>query len=197
MKRNSFLLIIFLLLFFQALLGAQETAEQELPDETSILIEDTETPAEEAAPAGPAITAWDVIRMILILVCVLVAIYVIFYFMRKIGGPQFTNSELIALRGSLGLGGNKSVHLIETGQEFFLVGAGENGVNLISKIDSKEAVDDLRFKISTGTPSVETKNFTDIFARMFRKSGSGVTIGNSMSRNKEFMKEQQERLKKM
>ena len=199
MKRNLLILIPVVIIFFlSAGLSAQESTQQELPDETSIIIDDTQTEAEEAAPGGAVVTAWDIIRMILILIGVLIVIYLIFYFMRKAGGPRFQDNELITMHASLGLGGNKSVHLIEAGREFFLVGAGDDSVNLISKIDDKESVDDLRFKISTSEESGgPTRNFADIFSRMFKRGQTDVNLQKSMMKNKDFMKEQRERLKKM
>ncbi|MBI9103225.1 MAG: flagellar biosynthetic protein FliO [Spirochaetales bacterium] len=202
MKRDPFVKIFILFFCFQALLGAQETDSsianaQALPDENTILIEDTENPIADLTPGGTAVTAWDVIRMILILAGVLILIYAIFHFMRKAGGAKYQPNNLIDLHASLGLGGDKSVHLIETGQEFFLVGAAENGVNLISKIDNKDAVDDIRFKISTSETPLEPRNFADIFSRLIKRGDSDVNLGKSMSKNKDFMKEQRERLKKM
>jgi len=196
-KRDPFIKIFILFFCFQALLGAQETDNQNLPDENTIVIEDTENPTADITPGGTAVTAWDVIRMILILAGVLILIYAIFHFMRKAGGPKFQSNNLITMHASLGLGGSKSVHLIETGQEFFLLGAAENGVNLISKIEDKESVDDLRFKISTTEAPLEARNFADIFSRLFNRGDSDVNLGKSMSKNKDFMKEQRERLKKM
>ena len=201
MKRDLLIRIFVLFLSLQAVLGAQEGGdrplEDELPDETTILIEDTENPAEEAAPGGAAISAWDIIRMILILAGVLILIYGIFRLMKRAGGAGYQDNGLITLHAGLGLGGSKSIHLIESGREFYLIGAGDNGVNLISKIDDKEAVDDLRFKISTASGPAENRNFSDIFSKLINRGKSEVSLKKSMSKSRDFMKEQRERLKKM
>ncbi len=203
MKRFTIILLIPIILFSISLLGAQDTGEQDLEapadiyDESSIIIQDTESSVQVETEGGPVLTVWDIVRMILIFAAIIAVIYVIFYFMRKAGGNRFQNSDLISMHATQNIGGNKNIHLIEVGQEFFLIGAADNSINLISKITEKDAVDDIRFKISTDTAPEEGRNFSDIFSRLFKRNNTDVNLGKSMSRSKDFMKEQRERLKNM
>lgn len=203
MKKKQLLIALIMGVFFMGLSYAQENTAQALPvepsyqDENSIIIQDTQAEGVPEEQGGDLLSFWDVARMILIFAAVLLVIYLIFYFLKKAGGPRFQDSGLIKMHASLGLGPNRSLHLIEVGQEIFLVGAAEESVSLISKIDSKESLDDIRFRISTEKTEPEGKTFSAVFSGLFKREKPDVNVSRSLSRSRNFLEGQKERLKKM
>ena len=194
-KRRLVCLLMGVALFSWFLTAQESTPVPDFADETTILIEDT--PAGEAEmPRGATFTFWDGLRMVLVLGAVLAFIYLLFRLLKKAGGPRFTNPELISLHATLGIAGGKTLHLVEVGGEYYLVGASENGVNLISKIEDKDALDQIQFKISTEKPE-PPKNFSDVLTRLFQKGEGGGRSGSSLGHTKEFMESQRNRLKNL
>jgi flagellar protein FliO/FliZ len=195
-KKRRLVYLLVGLLLFSWLLTAQEDAQiPDFNDETTILIEDT--PAGEVEmPRGATFSFWDGLRMVLVLGAVLAFIYLLFRILKKAGGPRFSNPELISLHATLGISGGKTLHLVEVGGEYYLVGASENGVNLISKIEDKDALDQIQFKVSTEKPE-PPKNFADVLTRLFQKGEGGDRSAGSLSHTKEFMASQRDRLKNL
>ena len=196
MKKRRLVYLLMGLLFFSWLFMAQEEAPvPDFEDETTILIEDT--PADEAEmPRGAAFSFWDGLRMVLVLGAVLAFIYLLFRIIKRAGGPRFANPELISLHATLGIAGGKTLHLVEVGGEYCLVGAAENGINLISKIEDKEALDQIQFKLSTEKPE-PPKNFSDVLTRLFQKGDGERRSAGPLGNTKEFMESQRNRLKNL
>ena len=177
-------------------LFAQGTApEPDFNDETTILIQEDQTPEVQTAP-GANLSIWDILRMILILGAVLGVIYLLFRLLKRAGGPRFENPDLITMHATLGVGGSRTLHLVEVGREFFLIGSSENSVGLVAKIDDKESVDQIRFKLST-EKTEPPKNFSDVLSRLFQKGTGQGGLNRSLGRNKEFMQAQRDRLKNL
>ena len=196
MKKSQ--LIFFLLwavCFSKGVFAQEDTPVTDYKDESTILI--GEEPAEDIQPVpGATLSIWDIVRMVLILGAVLGAIYLLFRILKRFGGPRFENPELISLHATLRIGGSRGLHLVEVGREFFLIGSAENSVNLVSKIDDKDSIDQLRFTLSTEKPE-PPKNFSDLLFRLFQKKDQADRLGRSLGQNKEFMKAQRDRLKSL
>lgn len=196
MKKRQLFLGILLAGFFLCLLGAQEEqSEPDYTDETTILIADDQGAEIPDAP-GATLTFGDFLRMILILGAVILVIYLFFRFLKRAGGPRFENPDLLQLHATLGMGSNRTLHLVEVGREFYLIGSAENSVNLVSKIEDKESVDQIRFNLTTEKPE-PPKNFSDILSRLFQKGSDSLSMKKSLGQNKDFMKSQRDRLKNL
>lgn len=186
--------------------GMAETSsaagESRLPDESTLLL----TPGErsEAEPvSAPAVgvSAWDFIRMLLILAAVVASIYGFFFLLRKAAGREVRSSGLIRVIGSQTLSGNRAVHLVRVGNQAFLVGSGDSAVGLIAEITDRETLDEIALEQSSSGP-VEHRTFQELFTGLFSKgavkpgagaAGSGGMVDGSV----EYMKRQQERLRKL
>ncbi|MDR1893271.1 MAG: flagellar biosynthetic protein FliO [Spirochaetales bacterium] len=187
-----------------AFLAAQEQAP-EAPSPAELFqseesITFPEAPETEAPPAPGLITPWDVIRMILIFLLVLAVIYAVFRLLKKAAGPSPGNSELIKVRGSCVLSPGRTLHLVEVGREILLVGAGESAVNLVARIDDKDSLDELHFLFSTASPVPPGTSFQDWLNRVLNRKGGGPGGGGiekTMTKNKDFLSRQRDRLKKM
>lgn len=153
---------------------------------------------DELAPAGDdgsdevaTFGMWDLLRMVLVLGLVVVAIYGVFHILRKNSAAGGSDDDLIAVLGSRGLPGNRSLHLVEVGKQVFLVGASERSVELVAEIADQESLDEIRLQ-AANRPQTGRKNFADILSGMVGGKSSG-TLGDSLA----FMSRQKERLKKL
>ncbi len=207
MRKNA-IVLVYCILFISLVtsLPAQQRARD--IDESELLLDgpgedagetggDTqaEAPGEEgtAEPIG-SITFWDFLRMILILGVIIGLIYLLFYFIKKRGSPRLQNNELFDIISTQAISNNRTVHLVQVGNQFFLIGAGEQSVNLISEIHDKETIDEIRLKLSNAK-SGEKKNFRNIFSGLFGQ-GSGRLDG-SVNSNTDFLHKQRDKLRRM
>ena len=167
-----------------------------LPNEKNLLIGTGNTGANGSVKPVKNLGAWDYIQMVLVLALVIAGIYLLFYFLKKAGGPKYQENALIGVLSTKVLQPNRALHLVDVGGQLYLVGTSENSVNLVSEIQDKEAVDEIRLRAAQGGPRPERKSFLDIFAGTFRKGG-GFGFGGSVMDSMGFIKQQRERLKKM
>jgi len=176
--------------------GTSNVTASGLPDEKNLLI---------GAPAGTAIGsakpvkslgAWDYIQMVLVLALVIAGIYLLFYFLKRAGGPKHQENSLIGVLSTKVLQPNRAIHLVDVGGQLYLVGTSENSVNLVSAIEDKEAVDEIRLRAAQSGSHADRKSFRDVFSGTFRKGG-GFGFAGSVMDSMGFIKQQRERLKKM
>jgi len=162
-------------------------------DERTLSID---TPSGAGGPGDTKLgvfTAWDFIRMALILAAVVGVIYGIFFILKRSGNPKFQENRLIKVLSSKSISGSRALHLVEVGNQIFLVGSSENGVNLVSEILDKETLDGLKMQ-SASAESGERKSFSEILTSVFGKSGGPRSVGgDSMS----FLRDQRQRVKNM
>ena len=199
MKKTILLTVIFFAVSISVF--GQEAGDvpnaPDFTDETQIILDDTAAPADTVQAGDTSFfTTWDFIKVILILVAVILIVYAVFYALKKAGGNKFQSDELIRLLGSQSLTQNGSVHLIEVGAKYYLVGCGESSVSHIADIDDKETIDEIMLK---NPPPVEGhKSFSDFLNLKFGKnSKSSPDLQDKLNNNNKFMHDQAERLKKM
>jgi flagellar protein FliO/FliZ len=188
LKTHTFtlLLVCCLLVSLSPLLGQ----EGDIDPEQLILIGEGD---EEASDQSPVLTAWDFIRMLLILGAVVAAIYIIFRLIKRGAARRLTERELIRLLDSRSLSGNRALHLVEVGNSIYLVGSAESGVALVAELTDKESLDRVRLELSQ-KPEQERAGFSKLLTGLL-KPGSKENIPVNQTIN--FMKRQQERLKKL
>jgi flagellar protein FliO/FliZ len=167
------------------------------PAEESLLIleaGDEADPREaEDAQAGPLVSSWDFLRMVLILAAVVAVIYLIFWILKRGVRRQLPQNDLIHLLGTRNLSGNRALHLVEMGKQVFLVGSAEGSISLISEIRDQETLDSIaleRSQLETRAPQGFAQFFQTILKTgKQRESSVGATI--------DFMKQQRQRLEKL
>lgn len=180
-------------------LSAQEIAENgdsavTTVDETTLVINTPETVGETGGALNvQAIGLADLVKTIVVLLFVIAAIYGVMFILRKFSTNTIDGSSLIKIVGSKGLMKDSAVHLLEVGNQVFLVGSGSSSVNLISEITDRETIDNIRLNMSSGNSKVK-KNFSGLI--------SGY-LGNSRKKNTEekikntedFLRKQRNKLK--
>ena len=149
-------------------------------------------PAAPAAPAaGPLVSSWDFIRMLLILAAVIGVIYALFFFLKRGFRRQLPQNELIRLLGNRSLAGNRALHLVALGRSVYLVGSAESGINLIAEVKDPETLDQIRLESSAaGKPP---PSFSQFFQSLWKPGGRRPGRGDGLR----FMKQQRQRLEKM
>lgn len=173
--------------------AAEESAvvsESDLP----IIDEETEVLEPQEIRAVGTLTVWDFVKMVLILGGILGFIYAICYLLKRSSGKKSVNSDLITLISSQSLGGSRGLHIVEVGNQIFLLGVAENTVQLISEITDKETIDTIRLKKSEA--HLARKPFVDILGGIFK----GHEVGNENSSSNfttTFLKKQRDRLKNL
>lgn len=164
--------------------------EEELP------IQDAETPQIQLEEGLNTFTFWDFLRMVLVLGGVIAAIYGIFFLLKRVGNPKTQPNNLITVLSTQNLQGNRALHLIEVGNEVFLVGSAEGAVQLVSKIEDRETLD--RIHLFRSEITAGGKSFQQTLKGFFHKDISPAPgVKDSMQNGALFLQKQRERLKKM
>lgn len=118
---------------------SQSDSPGQLPAESSITIGENPEGASEDVPTQN--TFWVFLRLILVLICTIAAIYGIVYVMKKTFMPKVTENPFLQQITSLPLGANKAIHLIVIDKTAYAVGVSDSAVNLITTIEDKDLVD--------------------------------------------------------
>jgi flagellar protein FliO/FliZ len=168
-------------------------AAEEFNETTMLLQEETEIESPEDIPL-PLISVWDFLRMVLILGGVVGLVYIFFFLLKKGLGRRRFENELIQILGSTSLTGNKALHLVEVGNSIFLIGSAESGVSLIAPIEDQESIDHIKLEGSR-SQSPEQRSFSRILRNIFKPTKDNQLKG--LGETVEFMKSQQERLKRI
>jgi flagellar protein FliO/FliZ len=88
--------------------------------------------------------------------------------------------------------------LVEVGRQIFLIGAGDNSVNLVSEITDKESIDEIRLRMSEQTVG-EKRRFKDVLSGIFGQNGmqQEKIYPMKMDESTQYIKQQRERLKNL
>ncbi|MCG8480333.1 MAG: flagellar biosynthetic protein FliO [Spirochaetales bacterium] len=123
------------------------------------------TDGPDVAEGPAAFGMWDLLRMLLVLITVLGAIYGLITLLRRRipSGPDESDSPIKVLV-TRNLGGSRDLHAVMVGKEVMLLGGNESGVQLITTIDDQETIDELVLAHSSGTAS-QRRTFGAVFAQ--------------------------------
>ncbi|MCF7913655.1 MAG: flagellar biosynthetic protein FliO [Spirochaetaceae bacterium] len=153
-----------------------DTARPSAVNEEELAILDTQSPQVELEEGLNTFTVWDFLRMVLVLGGVIAAIYGIFFLLKRVGNPRTQPDSLINVLSTQNLQGNRSLHLVEVGNEVFLVGSAEGGVQLVSRIEESETLDAIhmyRSQLSAGT-----QTFQNTLKGIFSKTSASTSASN-------------------
>ncbi len=158
--------------------------------EESLVLPEEPAGSAAAAPAGPLVSTWDFLRMLLILAAVVGVIYLLFHLLKRGFRRQLPQNELIRVLGSRSLSGNRALHLVAMGRSVFLVGAAESGISLIAEIKDQETLDQIRLESSQ---VLSPQGFAQFFQSLWKPGAKRNPTGDSL----EVLKQQRQRLQKM
>jgi flagellar protein FliO/FliZ len=167
-------LILWIFIFPAANVSAQDDLAGDTPAEPVIETPDPNTPdpirtAEEslmlgrgdAVTAMPAsgVSVFGIFRILLTLAVVAAAIYGLVYFLkfRRASRDKVEPDPFLKVLASAPLAVNRGIHVVSVGQQAWLVGSAENGVNLISEISDKDTINAMLLedsqRIASGAPT--------------------------------------------
>jgi flagellar protein FliO/FliZ len=174
------------------------SGEAAATDETQLTFADEE---DAEAPGGNIGTfgTWDYVRMVIVLAAVIGAIYLVFWLLKRGSRGRVQNSRIVRVLGSHGLPGNKGLHVVEVGNQIFLVGTGDETVRLISEITDQESIDEMRL-IASEQESARPKSFGEALTGFFNSGNNGgPTLQGSGSNGGalDFLHKQRERVKNL
>lgn len=187
--------------------GAQETDTVSVrPAETEILFD--EAPADDADAQAPdvnelpGVSFGDFMRVIIVLGIVIALIYAFVWMLKKFTGVKAEGGDAIRLFSTRPLKGDSALHLVEAGNRVFLIGSNSNSVNLISEIDDKESIDEIRLN-ATATPQSVSGGFARFFKNRFGLGPYGHNVetkpditDNPLNEDPaSYLRKQRERLK--
>ena len=164
--------LLFLLPFF--LYGEDREIQESASAGTSraheeeLLIEDPQAPVLEMEEGLSTLSFFDFARMFAVLAGVILLIYLVYYLLKKAGGPKYQGNNLIRILSTQNLHGSRALHLVEVGNEVFLVGSADSSVRLVSAISDKETLDQIKL-YGSETASGE-KSFAEMLFNIFGKT---------------------------
>ena len=162
-----------------------------------------------AADDGPAAFGiWDLLRMLLVLITVLGAIYGLITLLRRrvpTGGADESDSPIKVLV-TRNLGGSRDLHAVMVGREVMLLGGNEGGLQLIKTIDDQETIDELLLAHSS-SPATRQRTFGSVFTQWVgnltvpgsggERSDAKVRGDNGVRIGSGFVQSQQRRVRQM
>ena len=193
---SLFVLAVPILGFSQDAVPAEDIESAVLVDETTLLISDDEGAAPGASGSLNVFGAWDLIRMVLILAAVVGIIYLIYFLLKRSTGPRLQENNVIKVVSSVQLSSGRTLHLVEVGSRLFLIGSAESSVSLVSEIEDKESVDEIRLRVSEGGGE-SRGSFIETLSGVFSGGAKLPSLGLPAANPLGFMRQQKERLKKM
>jgi len=132
-----------------------------------------------------------IFETLLMLTLAAAAIYGVVYFVKKATRRSVVKDPHVKILASAALGSNRYVHAISVGQNAWLIGASDGGVNLISEITDKEALDSMLLDDSKNNSSTPGgfMDFRSILSRLgaqFKQGGSADSIRKRRNRLKGY-----------
>lgn len=126
--------------------GGAASAADGSPREEDLVFADGDggAPVETGGDELSAFGIWDLVRMVLVLLLVVAAVYgLIMLLRRRVGRDETEEDSPITILASRNLGGSRDLHVVMIGSRVLLLGGGDAGVELLTTIDDQETIDEL------------------------------------------------------
>ena len=172
---------------------AEPLPERPLVDESTIIIGDT--PIAPVSSGGASI--FVVIRMVLVLALSALAIYGVFFFVKRAAKPQEIRDPHLKVLARVPLSNDTFAAVISIGAKAWLVGGGSGSVNLISEISDNESLETMLLDDAKRSAEAGIKrnlNFASLLRRFGASKEEKGQGGNSFAVT---LRKQRERLKRL
>jgi len=189
-------------------LSAQET--EPLPERPVAVDESTIILGEAPAPTdvNGGASFFVIIRMLLVLALSALAIYGVFFFVKRLARPQEMRDPHLKVLARAPLSNDTFAAVISIGAKAWLVGGSSGGVNLISEVSDIESLETMLLDDARRSAEAGRRNFD--FASLLRRFGAsqegkgqnaGRAGGDSFNATLGFLpkslQKQRERLKRL
>lgn len=165
-------------------------------DENSIVLNSPASATTENVRRGS--TFFLLLRMIFFLLVVVALIYGILWFFKKTMKPEANDDPFMRIVSSVNVAPGKSVQIVTLTDKYaYMVGVGDDSINLISQIDDVELIQALNLYSDKQRKTSKPKTFADILDIFMpngpREAGENFLSGAKKSFTEE-LKRQREKL---
>jgi len=153
--------------------------------------------------------AWMIFKTILILGFLVGGFYFFFRFVTKRVGIQVLGENVINILSIVPIGQNKYLQVVDLAGKILVLGVSENGINLISEINEKDKIDQIRLLSTKNSHSKNKAGFQDYImkhiGKLIDRKGKSRSGGrdifkaksNESGVNLDYLKRQKDRLKNL
>jgi flagellar biosynthetic protein FliO len=141
---------------------------------------------------GASITTSDYFRIVFFLIIVIVLVWLFIKLLRRYSGNRFGDQDLINLMGSQALTGDTSLHVVEVENSYYLLGASQTNISLITEITEQETIDALKLKRSASFDR-QGKSFFEMLTGL--TSGKAKPGEDASEESVDFIQRQRDRLR--
>ncbi len=178
-------------------------------DERELRFAPASDTGEDGEPVGEvgAFGVADLLRMVLVLLMVIGAIYGVVSFLRRRTPSKDSDEDSpIRLLATRNIGANRDLYAVMIGRQVMVLGGGDQSLQLITTVDDQETIDELVLAASSTAERSQPRTFGSMLGRWIGNAavpGSGTTAGPTPSADGEatqirsFLQVQQERLRRM
>lgn len=167
--------------FSQTDTSQSSSVESSVLDESQILLGETNPESQITFSDDESnlekSSVWLFVRMILVLILVIVAIYALMKFFKKKSTEVKSSDDFLRSVSSLAFGPGKSVEIVTLIDKAYVLGVTEKSINLIAEIDDKELIESLNLnhdKKSNVTKPINFAEVLDMFVNPKNKRKASV-----------------------
>ncbi len=161
-----FVAFVNVFVFSQTDTSQSSSVESSVLDESQILLGET-NPESQITFSGDESnleksSVWLFVRMILVLILVIVAIYALMKFFKKKSTEVKSSDDFLRSVSSLSFGPGKSVEIVTLIDKAYVLGVTEKSINLIAEIDDKELIESLNLNHDKKSNVSKPINFAEV-----------------------------------
>lgn len=161
-----FVAFVNVFVFSQTDISQSSSVESSVLDESQILLGET-NPESQITFSGDESnleksSVWLFVRMILVLILVIVAIYALMKFFKKKSTEVKSSDDFLRSVSSLSFGPGKSVEIVTLIDKAYVLGVTEKSINLIAEIDDKELIESLNLNHDKKSNVSKPINFAEV-----------------------------------
>ena len=161
-----FVAFVNVFVFSQTDTSQSSSVESSVLDESQILLGET-NPESQITFSGDESnleksSVWLFVRMILVLILVIVAIYALMKFFKKKSTEVKSSDDFLRSVSSLSFGPGKSVEIVTLIDKAYDLGVTEKSINLIAEIDDKELIESLNLNHDKKSNVSKPINFAEV-----------------------------------
>jgi flagellar protein FliO/FliZ len=161
-----FVAFVNVFVFSQTDTSQSSSVESSVLDESQILLGETNpeshiTFSDDESNLEKS-SVWLFVRMILVLILVIVAIYALMKFFKKKSTEVKSSDDFLRSVSSLAFGPGKSVEIVTLIDKAYVLGVTEKSINLIAEIDDKELIESLNLNHDKKSNVSKPINFAEV-----------------------------------
>ena len=161
-----FVAFVNVFVFSQTDTSQSSSVESSVLDESQILLGETNPESQITFSDDESnlekSSVWLFVRMILVLILVIVAIYALMKFFKKKSTEVKSSDDFLRSVSSLSFGPGISVEIVTLIDKAYVLGVTEKSINLIAEIDDKELIESLNLNHDKKSNVSKPINFAEV-----------------------------------